>query len=436
MASTPSVMTIAGSDPSSGAGIQADIRTLSYFGCHAYTAITAITSQNSTELSGVSPVSPSTLSDQIDSILSDFAVGAVKIGMVYDSDIIRTVRRKIGPLGVPVVTDPVVRSTTGGVLLQDGAVPDFREHIVPMSYVMTPNVSELGIISGIATDGMDGVPRAAAELQRIGAENIAVTGLEHGGVVSDRIFLADGEFVLGRKKIPAESHGGGCAYSAALAASLARGDNIRDAVRAAWEFAYESMSDARALGGGARIASHGPPALKAELERSIRTLCGLDGIWRHIPECQTNFVFAKPDPGSAADILGLDGRIVRAGRGAVVAGSVRPGGSRHVATAVLHVCRRFPGMRSAANIRFDPDTVRRIASAGMRAARYDRRSEPRGVKSGGSSIAWGIDSVVDGADRPYDAIYHEGDLGKEPMIMIFGTNPGDVVGKIRRILSA
>ena len=142
------ILTIAGSDPSSGAGIQSDIKTFSSFDCHGLTVITAITSQNTSKFSKAEAVSSKMISGQIDAVFSDFKINSIKIGMVFNSSIIKIIHKKIKNLNIPIVVDPVLESTTGGILLEKKAIPDFKKYIISESTIITPNVHELEILSG------------------------------------------------------------------------------------------------------------------------------------------------------------------------------------------------------------------------------------------------------------------------------------------------
>lgn len=431
------ILTIAGSDPSGGAGIQRDVLTFAAFGCRGLSVVTAITAQGPAGFYASSPVSRKVISDQLDAVLSEFRVDAVKIGMVFDSPAIKAIHRGISGLDVPVVVDPVIRSTTGGVLLDPGAIKDYQRYVVPVASIMTPNLDELTAISGIARSGSgDYTARGARKLMEMGADGVVVTGTRDGQSVRDRVFLKDREFTLQQEIIPVEAHGSGCSYSAALAASLA-GANTDDAIRAARRFAVDMIRGSVPAADGSMMvgeAARGDGA--TELAGAVARFTRMQDAWRYIPECQTNFVFAKNRPRSINDILGLSGRIVRVGTDAVAVGPIRAGGSKHVATAVLCANRMFPSIRAGINIRFSYDTVARIKNAGMSVARYDRRNEPDGIKSEGSSIAWGIESALGQADSSYDAIYHDGDWGKEAMIILFGTDPYDTLDKVAGIARA
>lgn len=154
-----------------------------------------------------------------------------------------------------------------------------------------------------------------------------------------------------------------------------------------------------------------------------------------IPECQTNFVYSKQNPKSVSDILGVSGRIVKAGRRLVVAGNLEYGGSKHVATAVLTMQKKFPKTRSALNIKYDQRTIEKFRKTKNKIASYDRADEPDMTKGKeNSSISWGIKSAIKNSRAAPDIVYHRGDMGKEPMIIVFGENPKQVVTKVSKIL--
>ena len=141
------ILTIGGSDPSSGAGIQSDIKTFLNFNAYGFTVITAITSQNTKKVLNIEPVSKKSLKSQLDSILSDFHIDAVKIGMVYNSDLIRVIHSKLRHSQIPIIVDPIIKSTTGSLLLKKNALINYKKMIVPLADIITPNKYEAKILS-------------------------------------------------------------------------------------------------------------------------------------------------------------------------------------------------------------------------------------------------------------------------------------------------
>ena len=430
------ILTIAGSDPSSGAGIQSDIKTFSAFDCYGLTVITAITSQNSSRFSNVEAVSSKILASQIDSLFSDFQINAIKIGMVFNSPIIKTIHKKISKLDIPIIVDPVIKSTSGGRLLEKNALQDFKKFIVPISTVITPNIYELEILSGKKIKNEQDISKAVKILKKNGATNVIVTGFEKNKKIWDYVYLEKEEFSMSNNKILKQNHGSGCNYSAALVASISKGNNLKESIRMAKKFAYESIKNSKNIGKGLAITKQkNPNKDKLRLKKAINEFTNQNKIWDYIPECQTNFVFSKSKPKSIKDIFGLEGRIVKSGNSVIVAGEIISGGSKHVASAVLEMNKKFSNIRSGVNIKYDPKTIAKIKTKGLRVTSYDRKDEPKIIKKKeNSSISWGIKHAIKNAKTHYDAIYHKGDLGKEPMIIIFGEEPEDVIRKITLIV--
>lgn len=425
--SSRNVLCIGGSDPSSGAGVQGDVRTVSSLGAHCLAAVTAVTFQNTSGYAGTEPVRPRAVRRQIESVLDDFEVGAVKVGMVYNSKTISAVARALGGVKAPVVADPVMRSTTGGTLLKKKAVAKYCEKLLPLAHTATPNLEEARALCGA---GQGAGPRAlASAIAASGARNVVITGVRRGSLVTDYV-LGDGRWSSSSSPaLEAEVHGSGCAFAAAIAVFLAGGDGLRRAVERARAHARRAISGAERPGAGMPAVS-GADEARRRLSEAVWQFSTMPGWGRLVPECSTNFVFARKDARSPADVLAVDGRIRRAA-GGPSAGHLRYGASKHVASALLEVRRAFPQVRSAANIAHDPGALERMARAGLCVLSYDRSKEPPGVRERGSSVRWGTRAALQGADRPPDAICHAGGPGKEPMTVVFGEDPQAVIEKIR-----
>ena len=430
------ILSIGGSDPSSGAGVQGDIRAASALGVNCFSVITAITSQNSTKFSDVEQVSPLMVQRQIDSIFSDFKVDAITIGMVYDSKTIRAIHSKLRGTKIPIILDPVIESTTGGTLLKKTALEQFRKMLIPLCFAVTPNVSEAQILSGVRIARESDLALAARKLAGLGAKNVIITGHKFvKNKISDFVYEGGKGSNVSGSKVNGEVHGSGCTFAFALGYAVASKNTLKDAVIFAKSIAQQSMEGAQGAGRGIKIASLKKDKIRAELSSAIMEFENMGGAYGLIPECQTNFVYAKQNPKSVSDILGVSGRIVKAGRRLVVAGNLEYGGSKHVATAVLTMQKKFPQIRSALNIKYDQRTVEKFRKTKNKIASYDRADEPDMTKSKeDSSISWGIKSAIKNSSVAPDIVYHRGDIGKEPMIIVFGENPKQVVTKISKIL--
>ena len=422
------VLSIGGSDPSSGAGIQSDVKTFENHDVYGFTVITAITSQNTKKISKIAPISTKDIRTQLESVLSDFQIDAIKIGMVYDSSIIKIVNTMIKNQKCPIVVDPIIESTTKKILLKKSAIDSYKRYIIPLATIITPNKKEAKILSGSSK-----AEDAAKELQKLGAKNVIITGFrESEKEIEDFVMEVDNNYVLKGKKIKIINHGSGCNYSASITASLARKKSIYEATVTAKEYVYQSIKKSKNLGKGIKITHKEISKIQKELSHSILDFQNIKNVSKLIPECQTNFVFSKNKPKTIKNVLGISGRLVKSGNNVIQAGELVFGGSQHVATAVIQVSKKFSKIRSAINIKYEPKIITNAKKHRMSVLSYDRKNESKKSKSKeNSSISWGISSCLK-SNIP-DIIYHKGDFGKEPMIIVFGETPAEVVRKIKLI---
>ena len=422
------ILSIGGSDTSSGAGIQSDIKRFSNNGFYPFTVITAITSQNTKKITSIEPVSKRSLELQMESVLSDFHIDAVKIGMVFNSQNIKTIHSKLKNSKFPIVVDPIIKSTTGRLLLKKNALPDYRKMIIPLADVITPNRYESKILTGI-TDAR----KAAKKIQSMGAKNVIITGFtESNNKIYDFILEPNNQYKISGKKLPIVNHGSGCDYSASMTESLAKGLPISKAVKIAKKFVYQSIKNSINIGKGINITHQEIPKDALSLHNSIDEFRQIKNIHRVIPECQTNFVFAKTNPKTINDVLGISGRLVKTGKEIEIAGQIVYGGSQHVASAVIEVNKKFPEILSCINIKYDKKIILKAKKLGLTVLSYDRIKEPKKIKSKeNSSIIWGVANSL--KNKCPDLIYHKGDIGKEAMILIFGINPNNVIKKVSKL---
>ena len=428
------LLSIGGSDPSSGAGIQSDLRMFSS-DVHWLTVITAITAQNTSKFGMIEQVSEKILKSQLQSIISDFKIDGIKIGMVYDSQIIKTIYQQLKKLKIPIVIDPVIKSTTGGVLLKKSAVKDYQKYMIPLATVITPNKYEAEILSKTKINSKNIPEKTAKVIQKMGAKNVSITGIQtNENKISDFIFEKSEKYVISGNKISKINHGSGGNYASAILFSLAKNKSIKESLRFAKQYTYDSIKNAKKIGKGIVITDiNKKDNIETELSESIQKFTGIKNIYKNIPECQTNFVYSKQKPKSTKEILGISGRIVKAGKKVIVAGDLEYGGSKHVATALLTVNKKFPQIQSAINIKYQNTTITKIKKLKFIVSKYDRNQEPINVKNKGSTIEWGIKSAIKNLKKSPDAIFHIGGFGKEPMIIIFGDTPKNILKKISKI---
>ncbi len=254
------VLAVAGSDSGGGAGIQADIKTISALGGYAMTAVTALTAQNTTAVTAIHPVPPAFAEAQIDAVLGDIGADAVKIGMLYSAELIGVVARALKRhKAANIVLDPVMVAQSGDRLLKEDAVEALVAELLPLATVVTPNLPEAGMLLKRSVSGRRQMEAAAADLGRLGCKSVLIKG-GHGETEAsdDLLFLAGQQrrvwFETERIET-ANTHGTGCTLSSAVAALLAAGDGIEEAVAGAKKY----ITDAIRAGAGYRIGKgHGP----------------------------------------------------------------------------------------------------------------------------------------------------------------------------------
>ena len=248
----PVALTIAGSDSSGGAGIQADLRTFAALEVYGASAVTAVTSQNTLGVRMVHALPPALVADQIDAVLDDLAVAAVKTGMLANADIVDAVVKQLSMCAVPIVVDPVMISSSGVALLDDAGVDLVRARLLPRAALVTPNLAEAERLVGYAVRTVDDQARAAHSLVKLGAHAALVKG-GHSMEGDPVDVLFDGVELRGLKGARIDTrhtHGTGCTLASAVAAFLARGVVLADAVANAHAYVRAAIEQAPGLGRG------------------------------------------------------------------------------------------------------------------------------------------------------------------------------------------
>ncbi len=258
----PVALTIAGSDSGGGAGIQADLKTFHAFGVFGTSALTAITAQNTRGVSGIQGVDPALVRRQIEAVWEDLRPAAAKTGMLADAPIIRAVGEALETTGLEaLVVDPVMVAASGDRLLAEGAVDALRETLLPRALLVTPNLPEAEILAGLPVADEEGMRQAARRIADSGPRAVLVKGghLE-GPEVVDLLYLEGGfrEWRAPRLETRA-GHGTGCTLSAAVAAGLASGRGLVEAVDVALRFTRAALESAPELGGGSAPLNHWAP---------------------------------------------------------------------------------------------------------------------------------------------------------------------------------
>lgn len=237
-------LTIAGSDPTGGAGLQADLKVFRSFEVHGLSVVTVITAQNTESVDFVLPVERDSFKEQLHTLLSDIKPDAVKTGMLYSDWAVELVSEIIKKYSLSnLVIDPVTVSSSGRSLVSDGTLDALREKLFPLSKVITPNIYEASVLTGIRVEDKKGMEDAAKILKNMGPEVVVITGGHLKDMALDLYYDEDFHYIKS-KKIEGEYHGTGCAFSAAITASLALGHTPLESVRRAKEFIDRAIKKA------------------------------------------------------------------------------------------------------------------------------------------------------------------------------------------------
>lgn len=249
------LLTIAGSDCSGGAGIQADLKTFAAHGTFGMSVIVSVVAENTSRVISIQDITPQTIADQIDAVFEDIAVDGVKIGMLSGSEQMKTVATKLQyyrPNGV--VLDPVMVAKGGCPLMHSAALETLKAEMLPLAFVLTPNLPEAEAITGIKIQTVEEMKHAAVCLKKMGPKNVLIKGGHLEGDAVDILFDGKEFYSFKTERIPTKNtHGTGCTLSSAIAANLANGMDVPKAVQAAKEYVTIAIRHALPIGKG-----HGP----------------------------------------------------------------------------------------------------------------------------------------------------------------------------------
>jgi hydroxymethylpyrimidine/phosphomethylpyrimidine kinase len=437
------ILTIAASDSSGGAGIQADIKAITVLGGYALSAITALTAQNTTSIEDIYPVPQEFLEKQLDAVLKDIGADAVKTGMLLEVTAVKTIVDKIKEYNIPIlVIDPVISSTTGHTLLTDDALEALKEELLPLATMITPNLDEAFALTGIKADSISSMKDAAKKLFELGAKNVLIKGGHLKDDPTDILYDGKSFFEFSETRINTKNtHGTGCTLSAAIATELAKGSTPFDAVKNAKELITTAIKYSLPFGSG-----HGPTNPFAailqnaeiyqcikELTRNIEVLKNKK-IGRLIPEIQSNFGYITPAGTGPEDVIAFPGRIIRFRDSITTVSPPEPGASRHIAKVILTAFKHNRLIRSTMNIAYRKEIIDACRKLGFTIGEFSRSEEPPKVKElEGSTMEWGTEKAINDNSFVPDIIFDQGGIGKEPITRILGTDPADVAGKIIKI---
>ena len=245
------ILIIAGSDSSGGAGIQADIKTVTSLGSYAMTAVTAITAQNTVGVQSIYPLPKQIVIDQINSINNDLAPDIIKIGMLADLEIIKYISMNLS--NYKIVLDPVMVATSGDVLVSDEVITSIKNNLISKSFLITPNIYEAEILSEMKVNNVEDQIECGIKLLKLGCKNVLIKG-GHGNSnnINDVLITSDGdEHIFESNKIKStNTHGTGCSLASAIATNIALGNNIKESIKLSIDYVQSGIKNAPDFGSG------------------------------------------------------------------------------------------------------------------------------------------------------------------------------------------
>lgn len=431
------ILTIAGSDSGGGAGIEADIKTISSLGLHPTCAITSVTSQNTTGVLSAYDIPCEVIRSQTDAVCRDMNIQWAKSGMLSSSEIISTVAEVVKEYSLKLVVDPVMAAEAGGKLLRKDAISTLKEELLPLSYAVTPNINEASTLSGMQITNIEEAKRAAKVIGQTGVKIVIITGGHLDATdliydVQDNVYtMIPGTFVKGG------THGSGCTYSAALASYLAQGYTIDEAAKKTKDLVVEAIEGSLPVGKGvgpvnqlARLLKDsGKYAVLQNVKEAVNILKECRDMAYLIPEVGCNVAMATPDAKLTSDVAAVAGRIVRAKGRAQVVGDIGFGASSHVARIILAAMGHDHCYRAAVNIRYSEELVEICRKLGLSIASFSREEEPEDTHT----MDWGTTDAIQRHGSVPDMIYDKGGTGKEAMIRIMGHSATEVAMTATRI---
>ncbi len=462
----PFCLTIAGSDPTSGAGIQADIRTFDRIGVHPFSAITAITYQTATEFYGFKSLSEE-LGKQLDAILNAYPIKYVKIGMIPDIKSLDLIKYSILSYKLIAVLDPVNISSVGERLSSEGFELEIERNLFPLVTVLTPNLEEAGYyankeLKNKTLDDLELLKDVAETIikkmyvdQRISEIQKAIV-IKSAGTDHDSIFdlacvskLTNGKENLNFKifkkpklSLQGNVHGTGCVFSSAITAYLSLGNTLLESIEKAELFFGDRFLNFIKLPQEGRILDLTLDQEHIEVVNQIKEIYNFISSNRKfsmlIPEVRMNISGSLPNAVSKEEIAGIEGRITIVDEYPKASGEIKFGISNHTARLILEAKKFDNSINFILNMKYKSDWIKSLQEkTDLEFQEIIREQQPKEIMvEEESTMQWLIKKSIKEIGRIPDIIWDKGSIGKEPMIRLFGKNAEDIVNKLQKIINS
>jgi hydroxymethylpyrimidine/phosphomethylpyrimidine kinase len=424
-------LTVAGSDSIGGAGIQVDIKAMSVVGVHATSVITAVTAQNTQGVDGIFPMPEEFIQAQLEAVLKDCDIKAVKTGMLYSSDIVETVADILEDHDVPLIVDPVMISGTGCSLCEDDFVRSLKRKLLPICELVTPNRYEAEVLAGMKIRDEDDITLACELIGKQGSSVLLKGGHMKGPKVVDYLYLSSEFNKLEYPRLQKAGHGSGCCLSAFITANMAKGLDIVNAVMKSRDLIQESIATQYAIGHGDVVVN---PMVKMKGESDkFGVLDALDNAANKIvdivpdefvPKSGMNIAYALKDAAGPEEMAAIDKRMTVHNGILRKNGQAKFGAAEHLSYVLMELMKHDPGCRCIMSLAYRNDIMDVMEEVGMTAVTVEMAKD---------KIAEATAKAIEKANGIPDAIVDKAGR-KERIIRITAKDPEEMLSKLENIL--
>jgi hydroxymethylpyrimidine/phosphomethylpyrimidine kinase len=437
------VLTIAGFDPSSGAGITRDLDTFFSLGLHGIAAPTSTVVQGPQGVNNIYPTPLDTFHAMLASIREDIRVDGVKVGVAWDERYVEALSDFLPEYPeTPVVVDPVLAAKNGISLLNNNGLKSLIKTVFPKTTVITPNLDEASRITGEKIKTFKDMEGCARALAAIGPQAVVIKGGHLKGKPIDLLFDGSDCITWQRKRVDRVIHGTGCILSSLIVSFLVHGYSIKESFLASEGLMDDLVKEGYQISkDGYFYVSSGILNHKLSerwkvlqsMREAKKRFCLLNPV-ESIPEVQMNIGYALEGAQGIEDVAAFPGRIGRHEGKVHFKGEPLFGASKHVARLILIFMHYFPSVRSCANVRYDKASIIKAQEKGLIVFSLHRRMQTSNNKEkAGNNFDFLMEKALKEVDNPPDIIYDEGDIGKEPMIRLFARSPLELLRKMEMI---
>ncbi len=423
-------LTIAGSDSIGGAGIEADIKAMGSVGVHACAVITAVTAQNTTAVERIYPMPVDMVVNQLEAVLKDVDIKAIKTGMLYDEEIVEAVADVLEDHDMPLIIDPVMVAGVGDSLATDNLAKAVRKYLMPLCELITPNRHEAEILAKMPIRTEDDATLACELIGKEGSSVLLKGGHMTGKNVVDYFYLSSEFTRMEYPRLERAGHGGGCTLSSYITAHMAKGLDIVNAVIKSRELIQESIASMYVIGKGDKVVN---PMVKMQDDSArFRILDEIDILadlvvnmipqdW--VPRSGMNIAYALSNAAGPEDIAAIDNRIVFKNGNLRKGGKAKYGSAEHASYLLLSTMKFDPDIRATLNLEYSEELCELMEEVGLEIVELDRKKY-RDLRLGEITAA----TVKDYGSIP--DVFIDRESGKKNYVRILGKDPKDLYGKL------